>query len=436
MVYAPNTVHVRRRKFPDPQHPSTVIQWEVGAPIYYLAHSENAEIVNTYPRTYLSLFCKLRQFERWGSETGHQSKHIRDYPKLKDFIFKIPFEIRALPHFSAIMCNRLPSMRLLYHVPPFSDFKIRKHVCLLCHIGTQNPRHNLHFFICPQARQITERYIKNFDEKTKSGKILPFTPNTFTNPYATLQSFLQTALYQHIPFTNSDITTILANTPKNCTRGSKKPETLFEDAVNLINGLNPKTNIFIFLDGSSFEATPDHVHKKEGCSAIVFFPGANYSIETSVFLGDRDACYAELYSVYLALDIIHHKMSECQFPSHVQVHFFTDSKEVKRFMSTKYPPTKHKKTGSVLAPTSRRNSKTFPSAFPLDSQSHKPSPTRPRRRTSKIRGEICRDSTDLPSCVLQYPVQDRPMPRHFSRLDIHKRLEHGRKDPPPKTCRE
>ena len=130
---------------PAPQHSSTVIQWEVGAPIYYLEHCKTQQIVTTYPRTSLSLLCKLRRFEKWGLETGHQSKHIRDYPHLKNFVFKVPFKLRTFPHFAAIMCNRLPSMRLLHHVPPFSDFKIRKNICLLCHIGTHNPRQNRHF---------------------------------------------------------------------------------------------------------------------------------------------------------------------------------------------------------------------------------------------------------------------------------------------------
>jgi len=326
---------------PAPPHSSTVIQWEVGAPIYYLEDCKTQQIVTTYPRTYLSLLCKLRRFEQWGSETGHQSKHIRDYPHLKDFIFRVPFNLRTFPHFSAIMCNRLPSMRLLHHVPPFSDFKIRKNICLLCHIGTHNPRHNRHFFICPQAHQITQRYIKTSDAKIKSGDIRPFTPNHFTNPYGTLQKYLATHLFQKIPFTNSDLTAILNNTPKICTRGNKTKEKLLEDAVTLINGLNPATNILIFLDGSSFPVTHDCATHTAGSSAIVFFPGENYSIETSAFLGNRDSSYAELYSVHLALEVIHNQMRVCKFPSHVQVHFITDSKDVKRMISTNSPPTRH-----------------------------------------------------------------------------------------------
>ena len=129
--------------------------------------------------------------------------------------------------------------------PPFSDFKIRKNICLLCHIGT------------------------------------------------------------------------------------------------LINGLNPATNILIFLDGSSFPVTHDCETQTAGSSAIVFFPSENYSIETSVFLGHRDSSYAELYSVHLALEVIHNQMRVCKFPAHVQVHFITDSKDVQRMISTNCPPTRH-----------------------------------------------------------------------------------------------
>ena len=289
----------------------------------------------------MALLCKLRNFEQWKIEQGHQSAHIRNHQKLKNFIFKTPFELRTLPHFSAILCNRLPSMRLLYHVPPFSDYNIRKETCLLCHIGSHNPKHNLHFLICPQAQQITERHIKTFDEKTKSGKILPFTPDAFTNPYGVLQRHLATTLFQKIPFTNSEITHILNTTPRQCTRGIKTSETLLQDAVNLINGLNPKSNILVFLDGSSFSATHDFPRQRAGCSAIVFFPGEDYSIETSLFLGQQGPCYAELYSVHLALEVIHDKLRVCKFPSHVQVHFITDSKEVKSLIPTTYPPKTH-----------------------------------------------------------------------------------------------
>ena len=128
---------------------------------------------------------------------------------------------------------------------------------------------------------------KNFWRQNKSGDIRPFTPNTFTNPYGTLQKHLATHLFQKIPFTNSDLTATLNTTPKTCTRENKTTAKLLEDAVTLINGLNPATNILIFLDGSSFPVTHACKTQTASSSAIVFFPSKNYSIETSIFLGNR-----------------------------------------------------------------------------------------------------------------------------------------------------
>ena len=124
------TKHLRSAKTRKKLTSSTVIQWEVGAPIYYLKNSKTEEIIKEYPRRYLSLFCKLKQLEKWSLTKGHQSKHIRDCPLLKEFVFKIPFELRTCPHFSATLCNRLPSMRLLHPPPLFPITKCEKvYVC-------------------------------------------------------------------------------------------------------------------------------------------------------------------------------------------------------------------------------------------------------------------------------------------------------------------
>jgi hypothetical protein len=88
------------------------------APFYYLKHTTTDTIVTTYPRKYLSNFCKSLQFNSWStSKSSHQKKHIENHPTLEFFIKNIPFDIRSQPHFCAIMNNRLPSMRLLKHIP-------------------------------------------------------------------------------------------------------------------------------------------------------------------------------------------------------------------------------------------------------------------------------------------------------------------------------
>jgi ribonuclease HI len=134
---------------------------------------------------------------------------------------------------------------------------------------------------------------------------------------------------------------ILATKPKSCTRGTKSPQALLHDAVNLINGINPKYNILIFLDGSCFKETPNSPTHNAGCSAIVFFPDDDRGVETSAYLGNKDPFYAELYAVFLALEVIHNWKSVPTIPSHIQVHFITDSKDVKRILPTKIQPTKN-----------------------------------------------------------------------------------------------
>ena len=225
--------------------PSTIIEWIVGAPKYYLYHSKTDTIIKSYPRQYLTSLFKSMQIANWKVRKTHQTTHICENPQLEFFIQTTPFQIRTLPHFSATLNNRLPTMRVLHHVPPFSQLFTKPSQCLLCHFHSHNQTPNLHFLLCPQNKNLSLRFLRKSDQEIESGQLHCSNPMLSTNNYCTLKGYLSTCLSKEISFTNEDIVTILHNTPKhppikprNCDTPSAKFLDL--DAIKLLRSFVPK----------------------------------------------------------------------------------------------------------------------------------------------------------------------------------------------------
>ena len=93
------------------------------------------------------------------------------------------------------------------------------------------------------------------------------------------------------------------------------------------------------MDGSSFPSNKNFSKRRAGCCARVFIHGEEYCYENSIFLGDQDSVYAELYSFIESLEVLYLVIAQLKIVPHTTFHFLTDSKEARYlFFCPKLPP--------------------------------------------------------------------------------------------------
>ena len=287
-----------KSKLPTPTNglPSTTLQCRIAAPQYYLFDTYNQQIITAYPRTYLKEFFHSLQFEEWCKTPTLQNTKPRRYPCLPQLIHNLPFSIRTESYCTAALNNRLPSLRLLHHIPPFTSYQVPSHQCLLCQCQhTHTP--TTHFLSCPFNKTIIKHLQTIQMVSNESSFPLPV-PNGLPNPYTSTKEYIVECLTNNIPLYPANITSFFrifhghTHLRSISQRNKCHCKLLQNHHRQFLSTLSSKVTL-CYTDGSYHKKTT-----KAQSATLIYSPTSSSGIEIITLPKEKSPLEAELVAIY------------------------------------------------------------------------------------------------------------------------------------------
>ena len=301
--------------------PSTTLQHQIAAPQYYLMDIHNQKIITSYPRTYLKEFFHNLQYEQWCKKPTLQNTHPLRHPSLQKLLHNLPFTIRTESFCAATLNNRLPSLRVLHHIPPFNSYQTPPHQCLLCHCHhTHKPTH--HFLTCPINNKAVINHLKTL-QRTQNKPTFPIPiPHGLPNPYISTRDYIINCLTNNSPLHPETITSFfrihhdhihLRSIPK---RRQQHCNLLRDHHLQFLSTLSENATL-CYTDGSYSLR-----NNRAQSATIIYSPTSKAGIEIITRPLKPSPLEAELTAIYSTLRYL----LSIQ-PTTTTIYIFTDSQE-------------------------------------------------------------------------------------------------------------
>ena len=292
----------------------------------FLFQSSPREPLLTYPREELKRVAFRRQFDEWSVSTTSQCKYAHQHPTLIDDIRRTSFRYRHRPHFSAILCNRFPTPRLLRHT--ITEFS-RDTRCVLCHldIGECVVPHHL---VCGQVSDHVTYLLHTFESSFRDHSTVSYASHPSTTSIPDLIVTVTRLLTRGLPFlfvpfvSRQDLPDRLYGSA--ATRSPTQMTCLRAHAFRLIDSLRSDT-ILAFTDGSWNPTTTDRV---VGSACVISHPQLPTTFECSTRYQSSSILDGELLGVILAADVLSHQRFDSTSVDRVCI--LTDSRDSQRLL--------------------------------------------------------------------------------------------------------